>query len=108
MVWVLMYIGAAGMSIASVWVDNPEQYLLASEYLANYAEPMSGIVMVVIGFYFAATHLDKITDVAMSKFSKAPKKVERDLAQEKLLRVEREKKFKKMPLDDDGEENFNG
>lgn len=105
--WIAMYLGAAVMSIISVWSDSPEQFLLASEYLANYAEPMSGAVMLCIAFYFAATHMDKVTDVAMTKFGKAPKKIERDLAQESLLREERALKRKKTLLDDEGEENFN-
>ena len=104
--WIALYIGAAVLSIVSVWSDTPEQFLLASEYLANYAEPMSGAVMLCIAFYFAATHMDKVTDVAMTKFGKAPKKVERDLVQEKLLREERERRFKKESMEED-KENFN-
>ena len=45
--------------ILSVWVDSPEKYETTARALSDLSGDMDGVVMMVIGFYFALPHLDK-------------------------------------------------
>lgn len=70
--WLSMYIGAGVTAVTSAFVSEPESWQLASQYLLSYSLSMNGAVMLLLGFYFAASHIDKIVGVAMNKFGTAP------------------------------------
>ena len=69
-VWVTQYMAAMIFSMVSVWADSPENWLESAAVMGDYAEQMNGAMMLILGFYFAAPHLGKIVDGAMTKFSK--------------------------------------
>jgi hypothetical protein len=70
--WLGQYLVAQAFAIASIWIDIGRRiaWREASELMAGYAEQMNGAVMLILGFYFAAPHLDRIVDSAMAKFGK--------------------------------------
>lgn len=84
-VWLGMYLVSTVMGAVAPWVDSTlpvnelgqiiegsmstYQKLKASEIsLDNKADRMSGAVMLILAFYFAAPHMDKIVVGAMEKF----------------------------------------
>ena len=69
-VWLLQYLAASALSIFAVWVEKPEQYVTSAKIMGDYADKMTGAMMLILGFYFAAPHLGAIVQVAMDKFSK--------------------------------------
>lgn len=73
-VWILQYIAAMGLSLFAVWADDPAQWRESAHIVGNYAERMSGAMMLILGFYFAAPHMGSIVEVAMSKFGKTNEK----------------------------------
>jgi hypothetical protein len=71
-VWLGQYLAAQAFVVASIWVTDGTEVKIAkvARAMAEYAENMNGAVMLILGFYFAAPHLDKIVDGAMAKFGK--------------------------------------
>jgi hypothetical protein len=70
-VWLLMYLASTGLEIASIWVD-PElrgAIVESSLAIAKRADSMTGAMMLILAFYFAAPHMGKIVEGAMGKFS---------------------------------------
>lgn len=71
-VWLAQYLVAQCMAVAGIFIDDPKRVLKAADVMAGYAEQMNGAVMLILAFYFAAPHMDKIVDAAMDKFGKRP------------------------------------
>ena len=73
--WLLMYIASMVMNVVSVWVDEALSSKLteSSTLIYNSADTMQGAVMLILAFYFAAPHMDKIVTSAMNKFNTKPK-----------------------------------
>lgn len=67
-VWLSMYVISVLVSVATVFIDNPAQWQQASALIGNYAEQMNGAMMLILAFYFAAPHMGKVVDSALSKF----------------------------------------
>jgi hypothetical protein len=67
-IWVLQYLSMMTLSLVSVWVNNPNQFIASSKVIGEYAESMNGAMMLILGFYFAAPHLGKIAEGALNKF----------------------------------------
>ena len=68
-VWLSMYIVSMLMNVVAVWVINGSDWISSASIVGSYADKMNGAVMLILAFYFAAPHMDKIVDSAMSKFS---------------------------------------
>ena len=68
--WLGMYISSIGLNIASVWLTDTDKLLKSAEAISSTAGQVDGAMMLILGFYFAAPHLDKVAGVAMEKFSK--------------------------------------
>lgn len=68
-VWLSQYVTMMGLSVVAVWVDQPDKFVESSRILGDYAENMNGAMMLILAFYFAAPHMDKIVGGAMNKFS---------------------------------------
>lgn len=69
-VWLFLYIVGIALSVVSPWV-GPEisiKIMESARVLESSADRMSGAVMIIIAFYFAAHHMDKIVTGALSKF----------------------------------------
>ncbi len=72
--WLGQYLVAQAFTIFTIWlpVGKRVAFRETAELMASYAEQMNGAVMLIVGFYFAAPHLDKIVAGAMDKFGKRP------------------------------------
>lgn len=68
-VWLAMYLIAAALDVASVWLADPKQVNETASVIGARAYEMNGAMMLILGFYFAAPHLGKIVDGAMSRFA---------------------------------------
>ena len=84
-VWLSMYIISTLMGVAAPWLDSPmplndlgvaidgyvstyDKLMASSLALDEKADRMSGAVMLILAFYFAAPHMDKIVEGALNKF----------------------------------------
>jgi hypothetical protein len=77
--WLVQYIVGLALSMAIIWSDpvqvgeefvtNP-QLLASSEIISTNVDSMTGAMMLILGFYFAAPHLSKVVDGAMQRFGK--------------------------------------
>lgn len=71
--WLFMYLLSAGMQIFIVWVEDEVIYarLLAnSATVGDLADGMTGAMMLILGFYFAAPHIGNIVGPALERFGK--------------------------------------
>ena len=66
--WLFQYFASMALNLAAVWSDNPKLGESAAVIGAN-AESMTGAMMLILGFYFAAPHLGKIAEGAIAKFA---------------------------------------
>ena len=71
LVWILMFIGSMGLSIAGVWSDNPENLQRSAAIIDGNIDQMTGAMMLILAFYFAAPHMGKIVEGALAKFGKS-------------------------------------
>ena len=84
-VWLSMYIISTLMGVVAPWLDSTvqvndlgaviegamstyEKTMASSAALDSKADRMSGAVMLILAFYFAAPHMDKIVVGALEKF----------------------------------------
>ena len=69
-VWLFLYLVGIVLSVISPWVDAEISLKLmeSARVLESNADRMSGAVMIIIAFYFAAPHMDKIVTGALNKF----------------------------------------
>jgi len=69
-VWLMQYIFAWVVSIAGVFssADAQDQLAKAAEMTTKHADGMTGAVMLILAFYFAAPHMDKIVGTALGRF----------------------------------------
>jgi len=69
-VWLLQYIFSWLALTIAVFAEGPMQDQLnkASELTTQHANGMTGAVMLILSFYFAAPHMDKIVGVALDRF----------------------------------------
>ena len=72
-VWLGQYILAQACAFVGIWVDNSKKWLDSANLMAGYADSMSGAVMLILGFYFAAPYMGQIVDRAMTRFEGKPK-----------------------------------
>ncbi len=69
-IWLLQYIVAAALNVATVWV-GPETGKKLSEsavLVSNNGSDIVPAVMLILGFYFAAPHMGSIAQAALAKF----------------------------------------
>ena len=67
-IWLLQYITMMSLSVAAVWVEHPEKLIESADVVGGYAKNMNGAMMLILAFYFAAPHMDKIASGALNKF----------------------------------------
>ena len=75
-IWLMQYLFGWAMVTGAVFSD-PEiaaRMKEASEITQAHADSMTGAVMLILSFYFAAPHLDKVVGPAMERFAKGGKK----------------------------------
>ena len=67
-VWLLQYIASMGLDLAAVWIEDSTKITESSMVIGQRAESMNGAMMLILAFYFAAPHMGKIVDGALTKF----------------------------------------
>tara|TARA_E500000178_G_scaffold330458_1_gene362368 strand:+ start:120 stop:575 length:456 start_codon:yes stop_codon:yes gene_type:complete len=74
-VWLMQYIFGWVMVIAAIFVEPEiaDRMREASDLTQEHADGMTGAVMLILSFYFAAPHLDKVVGPAMERFAKGGK-----------------------------------
>ena len=72
--WLSMYVIATIMDIGGVWLSELYHARLAATSLVldTRNDSMTGAVMMILAFYFAAPKIGEIAEVAMSRFGKKP------------------------------------
>lgn len=75
-IWLMQYVFGWAMVIGSLFVepDIAARMKEASSLTAEYADGMTGAVMLILSFYFAAPHMDKIVGPALERFGKRREK----------------------------------
>jgi len=74
-VWLLQYIFSWIAMVAAVFAEADTQSRLndVSTLTTQHADGMTGAVMLILSFYFAAPHMDKIVGAAMDRFGSTTK-----------------------------------
>jgi hypothetical protein len=69
-IWLMQYVFSWIAVTAAVFVSEEARRQLesASQLTTEHADGMTGAVMLILSFYFAAPHMDKIVGVAMDRF----------------------------------------
>ena len=73
-VWLAMYAVSMIVNVIAIWATNPEQWRLTATVIGGFANQMNGAMMLILAFYFAAPHMSKIVDGALSKFGQGATK----------------------------------
>ena len=68
-VWLFQYLSCMALSVAGIWVSNPDKIIASAKIIGASAEKMNGAVMLILGFYFAAPYMGSLVQGAMNKFS---------------------------------------
>lgn len=71
-VWLALYLAALALNIAAVWVDAAEPLRASAALIYANIEQMTGAVMLILAFYFAAPHMGPMVEGALKKFGKTP------------------------------------
>ena len=61
-VWLLQYVLSQALSVAAIFVQNPEKIVDAADVMISGAEQMNSPVMLILAFYFAAPHMGKFAE----------------------------------------------
>jgi uncharacterized membrane protein YgcG len=69
-VWLFMYLASAILDVSVVWMEPGirEQVSRSAVAIGQRADSMTGAMMLILAFYFAAPHMDKIVGAALGKF----------------------------------------
>lgn len=70
--WVLITLIALTVSIYTIFADPAitAQLKEVSKILDNFSERMTGAMMLILAFYFAAPHIGQVVGAAINKFKK--------------------------------------
>jgi len=69
-IWAVQYVLAMILDAVSIWVvEYSDGLVKTADNIRNGGDQVTGAMMLVLGFYFAAPHLDKVVGTAMNKFS---------------------------------------
>lgn len=68
--WLLQYFMVMGFSLSAVWAESPDKLTASADTIGQFADGMTGAMMLILGFYFAAPHLGKIADGALARFGR--------------------------------------
>lgn len=68
LIWAVQYVAAMVLDVVAIWVSDERMVQSANSIRAG-GESVTGAMMLVLGFYFAAGHLSTIVGGAMDKFA---------------------------------------
>lgn len=66
--WAATHFTAVVLNVVAVFIHDPAKILAAGAIISNEADNMNAPFMLVLGFYFAAPHLDKFVKPVTDKF----------------------------------------
>ena len=66
-VWLLQYIIAQALTFSSIFVSDASRLEAASKVMHSGADDMSGAVMLIVAFYFAAPHMGDLARAFVKK-----------------------------------------
>ena len=75
-VWAVLYVSSATVAVVAVWMDNTAEWQNSAQIVGDYASQMDAPMMLIIGFYFAAPHLDKIIGPVLERWFGKKKSLE--------------------------------
>ena len=61
-IWAIEYVAMVSLSVAAVWVSNPDKILQTVSAIESYATQTNNIFAIVLGFYFVARPAEKYID----------------------------------------------
>lgn len=70
--WLFMYLASFVVSLLAIWASTDviaARMQATAAVTGGYADGMTGAMMLIIGFYFAAPHLSKIVEPALARFA---------------------------------------
>lgn len=67
-IWAVQYVIAMLLDVAGVWIAD-KRIMQSANSIREGGDSVTGAMMLVLGFYFAAPHLDKVVGGAMERFS---------------------------------------
>lgn len=67
-IWAVQYVIAMLLDVAGVWIAD-KRIMQSADSIREGGDSVTGAMMLVLGFYFAAPHLDKVVGGAMERFS---------------------------------------
>lgn len=73
-VWLFQYITGMILDLSAIWATNPEKLTQAAKVLGDRADGMTGAMMLILGFYFAAPHMGSIATAALQRFGNGQSK----------------------------------
>jgi len=68
LIWAVQYVAAMVLDVVAIWVVD-ERMVQSANSIRSGGESVTGAMMLVLGFYFAAGHLSTIVGGAMDKFA---------------------------------------
>jgi len=73
--WMGQYLVVQLMLVLAVWAESKDmvsKLKASAQIIGERADNMTGAVMLILGFYFAAPHLGSIVEAAMTRFGRRP------------------------------------
>ena len=67
-VWLWMYLVAAIAGMVAVFADEPDKLRMLAEVARGNADEMSGPIMLILSFYFAAPHMGVLAKGVLAKW----------------------------------------
>jgi len=67
-IWAVQYVAAMVIDVVAIWVID-KRLTASAESIRDGGDSVTGAMMLVLGFYFAAPHLDKVVGGAMERFN---------------------------------------
>jgi len=67
-IWAVQYVAAMVIDVVAIWVVD-KRLTASAESIRDGGDSVTGAMMLVLGFYFAAPHLDKVVGGAMERFN---------------------------------------
>lgn len=70
--WLAQYAISMLLNMAAIWMPDPTKVMASAQLVGDYAEGMTGAMMLILAFYFAAPHIGEIVGPALNRFGKRP------------------------------------
>jgi hypothetical protein len=70
-VWLMQFVSMNLLSVVAVWIDKAvaDKMIESATIIGGFADKMSGAVMLILAFYFAAPYMGSMVQGAMDKFA---------------------------------------